>query len=430
MADRLGRYGILSVLLLSRSRALVSGRRFRVLVAVIASVYAFIALLAGSMLVLSFSPQHVTPYVAILPWGYGPLWWNYPGLLAVFPNFILALPFLPTIFMLLTSAGVGLGMSVAVVVGAGLLRQRRAAAGGPAAMSGVVGLTPAMIALVTLGACCSTTAAATAGIGIAAGATGTDGITLLYNTWYLGLFQLVVMYVALLAQEQLVRVYSSLFPRVRSELDPTYMPPPISRRFLAGAALRVVLLVSGLTWSLTMLGEWVTLGPVAATTGMWFAWLLQNLLIGLLAVLAALAPAGLLRAAKQDLFSQAGLGLRILLAVAGLSLAVGVPPPIATTGWHGLVNELLGSAGVSSAWGGVAPSLPVGLGLGLRWGFQYLFLGSFALAVAVRPEPAFRPLLWAVSRVSTPPRTPVSVPPGDVIPISEGRLPVSSGADR
>ncbi len=60
-----------------------------------------------------------------------------------------------------------------------------------------------MIALVTLGACCSTTAAATAGLGVIAQASGTSIDELLANNWYIGVFQILVLWIALIAQEQL-----------------------------------------------------------------------------------------------------------------------------------------------------------------------------------------------------------------------------------
>ena len=431
MAARPEGSGILSTLLLSRSRALVARPRFRLLAIVIGLVYALIAMLVGLMLTVVFGPDRVTPFVAILPWGYGQPWWNYPGLLVVSPGFILALPFLPTVFMVLTSAGVGLGMSVAVVLGASLLRQRRAEAGRPTAVSTVTGLTPAMIALVTLGACCSTTAAATAGIGIAAGATGTTLATLSQNSWYIGLFQVVIMYVALQAQEQLVRVAWRTHPDEQGASDPFYAPPPFGWRYLTGALLRIMLLASGLTWALTILGERLNLGSGGIPGGVWLGWLLQNLLLGMLALVSGLVPVGALRALKAAFVSRAGLGIRILLAVAGLSVAVGVPPPLAATGWHGLVNELLGSAGLSSAWGAVTPGLPWGLALALRWGFQYLLLGAFAIAVAVRPEAVFRPILWAVGRTTPTTDRANAVPvPDPTGAIPEGRLSAAARTDR
>jgi hypothetical protein len=395
MADRRASPGIWALLSLSHSRALVRRPRFLLLATVIAVVYALIAMVVGGMITIFSPPAHLTSYwVLFLS---GTPWWDYPGLLAVNPYFALSLPFLPTLFMVVTSAGVGLGMSVAVILSLSLLRHRRATAGRPAVVGTAVGLTPAMIALITLGACCSTTAAASAGIGITAQATGTSAGALLLNNWYLGVFQLVILYVALLAQEQLLRVYGSLVPVSTGFGRPSVTQPPLDRRFAAGATLRVLLLAAGVTWSLAMVAEWLTINPGTASLGAWTGWVLQHQLVGFAAILAALVPVLTYRGFVRLLSSWPGLVLRGLLVVAGLSLAVGVPPPVAATGWHGFANELLGTAGVSAAWGGVAPGLPLGLALAVRWAAQYLLLGAFAVALGMQPLVALRPILWTVA---------------------------------
>ena len=79
-------------------------------------------------------------------------------------------------------------------------------------------------------------------------------------------------------------------------------------------------------------------------------------------------------------------GARILLAIAGVTMVVGTPPPLAGWGLSGFVNELLGQAGVAASMGGVSPPFG-GLALGLRWVFQFLLLGLFATTVAVRAPP-------------------------------------------
>jgi hypothetical protein len=392
MADRRGPPGIWALLSLQHSRALVRRPRFFALAIVIALVYAIIAMLVGAMLTIFWPPAHLSSYWVILTTGTPS--WDYPALLAVNPYSVLALPFLPTVFMVLTSAGVGLGMTVAVVLSASLIRRRKTASARPAAVGTAAGLTPALIALVTLGACCSTTAAATAGIGLTAQATGTSTSALLANSWYLGVFQLVILYVALLAQEQLLTVYGSLVPSA-GVLSPA--APPLDRRFAVGALLRVALLAAGVTWSLAMVAEWLTLNPVAASPGLWISWILQHQLIAFAAIFAALVPTQTYRAFLRFASSRPGLGLRVLLVIAGISLAVGVPPPLAATGWHGLVNELLGSAGVSAAWGGISPGLPLGAALAVRWAAQYLLLGGFVIALGLRPLSALRPILWTVT---------------------------------
>src|SRR5208282_5512115 len=91
--------------------------------------------------------------------------WNYPGLLIIAPWGVVSLPFFATCAMIVVGIGVGFGMTVAFLLGIGLLRTRGTGRGGTSTAGTVAGLTPAMLSLVTLGACCSTTAAATAGVG-------------------------------------------------------------------------------------------------------------------------------------------------------------------------------------------------------------------------------------------------------------------------
>ncbi|MGC2289504.1 MAG: hypothetical protein WA688_06580 [Thermoplasmata archaeon] len=404
--------------------------RFFALALAIAIVYALIAMVVGGMLQVFSPPAHLSSFWVILTTG-SP-WWDYPGLLAVNPYFILTLPFLPTLFMLLTSAGVGLGMSVAVVLSASLIRRRKTSSARPAAVGTAAGLTPAMIALVTLGACCSTTAAATAGIGITAQATGTSTGALLLNNWYLGLFQLVILYIALLAQEQLLTVYGSAVTPGGVANSPMTAPPPLDRRFAAGAVLRVVLLAGGVTWSLAMVAEWLTANPASASAGTWTSWILQHQLIGLAAIFAALIPMATYRTFARIMNSVSGVGLRILLVIAGISLAVGVPPPLAATGWHGFLNEVLGAAGASASWGAVSPGMAVGVGLVVRWVVQYLLLGGFAMALGLRPLLALRPILWtgAGGRMAHVAPTLPKASVGISAPASESRLVLSPESDR
>lgn len=393
MVERRPGPGSWSLLTLAHSRSLLRPRRIAALAVLIAVVYAGIAMLVGGMLSIFYPPAHLSSFWVILLAGTPS--WDYPGLLAATPYFAVELPFLPTVFMILTSAGVGLGMSVAVVLGATFVRRRRAA-GQAAAVGTAAGLTPAMIALVTLGACCSTTAASVAGIGITAQATGTSTGALLANNWYLGLFQLVILYVALLAQEQLLTVYGALVSDRSGSSAVSIQAPAVTRRFIAGAALRVALLAAGVTWCLAMVADWLTVSPTTASAGTWAAWLLQYQLVGWVAVVAALVPLPTYRALARGLSEAPGLVFRALLVLAGASLAIGMPPPLALSGWHGLVNELLGLAGAPAAWGAVAPSLPLGTALVLRWGFQYVLLGTFAIVLGLRPRLALRPILWTV----------------------------------
>lgn len=395
MADRRGSPGIWALLSLGQSRALLLRPRYLLLALGISLVYALVAMLVGGMLEIFWPPAHLTSYWVILP--SGSPWWDYPGILAVNPLFVLSLPLLPTLFMVVTSAGVGLGMAVAVVLSLQLLRRRAASSLRPAGVGAAAGLTPAMIALVTLGACCSTTAAATAGIGLTAQATGTSASALLLNAWYLGVFQIAILYVALLAQEQLLTIYGSVVPLSARTTPVVEQGPPFDRRFVFGALLRLVLLAAGVTWALAMVADWLSVNPASAPPAVWTGWILQHLLVGFAAVGAALFPLSFLRKVDWLLGTGTGRVLRLLLAVAGISLAIGVPPPVAGWGWHGFLNELLANVGLPPAWGGVSPSPTAGVALGVRWATQYLLLGAFAILLGTRPEWALRPALWTVA---------------------------------
>jgi hypothetical protein len=386
---------IISIATLERTRALVRQPVTRLLAWTIGIVYAVVSMLTGGMLQILSPPVHMTPFWWILP--SGTPWWDYPGLLVATPVFVLELPFVPTIIMVLTSAGVGLGMAVSVLLAFRLLRRPRSSAGGPMAVSTAAGLTPAMIALVTLGACCSTTAAATAGIGITAQASGTSLNDLLLNTWFLGVFQLAILWIALLAQEQLVRVYGFLFGfGGGSPSTLTSPPPPVDRRFVLGAFLRIGLLAGGATWSLAMLAEWTTTPVLGAGPWEWAQWVLQHQAVAILAVLAALFPVGLYRHFAPGSSGTGARTLRGVAIVGGISLLGWFPAPIASAGFFGLGNELLGYLGLSAAWGAVPPGSIGPLAFGLRAGFQFLLIGGFALAFGLSPRASMAPIMRTV----------------------------------
>lgn len=396
MADSRANPGVWELISLHHSRILVRRPRYLLLALGIAVAYALVAMVVGGMLEIFWPPAHLSSYWVVLTSGTPT--WNYPGVLAVNPYFVLSLPFLPTVFMGLISAGVGLGMSVAVVLSANLLRRRAATSARPATVGTAAGLTPAMIALVTLGACCSTTAAATAGIGLTAQATGTTTDALLLNNWYLGLFQLVILYVALLAQEQLLTIYGGLLAPGTTSTGMTEPPPGVDRRFAAAALVRVVLIAAGVTWSLSMVAEWLSADPGTASASTWVGWVLQHQLVGVTALLAGLFPGRIHQAFVQHGASWPSRVLRAVLLVGGVSLAIGVPPPLLSVGWHGFVNELLGLLGVSASSGAVSPGLSWGLPLAVRWATQYVSLGSFAVALGLRPLAALRPLMGTATR--------------------------------
>ena len=388
MSESPPNHSVLDLLTLREVRGYIRRSHGIGLVVFIALAYALGSMVLGGMLVFA---RLSGGYSVLLLWG-SPLGlqsWNYPGLLIEAPWGFVELPFFATLSMILVSVGVGIGMAVAILLGVQLIRDRRATSGRPAAVGTIAGLTPAMIALVTLGACCSVTAAATAGVGLVAQSSGTSTSNLLLNNWYLGVFQIVVVYIALIAQELLLRVYGKTF----GANDPGFAPPSstvrrLDRRTLATAALRAALLAGGITWSLAVIADWTTTDPSSASAALWFGWLFEHWLVGGLAVVAALAPGVLLRGFRRLVPTASGVLVRATLFLGAWTLGVWVPPPLGGAGVEGFGNELLGALGVSPSFGGVGPVFPWGLALALRWAFQYLLLAGFAAAVAIAPEPA------------------------------------------
>ncbi|MCI4325032.1 MAG: hypothetical protein L3K00_04000 [Thermoplasmata archaeon] len=421
--------GALSLLFLERSRSLLRTRVGAMMVAFVALLYAFVSLLVGQMLVLR--PTAFTSVQTEVVTGSGAnAWWNYPALVVTGPGAVLVLPFLATVTMVVVSIGVGIGMSVGLVLAYRLLRRHGADHARPATLGSVSGLTPAVIALVTLGACCSTTAAATAGIGVVAQSSGTSIASVLANTWYLNVFQVAVLWVALVAQEQLLSVYGRLLGGETSAA-PAPASVPVDARFLLGAVLRVGLVVAGVTWSLAMVAEWTSAAPPAVTVPTVVQWLLQHLFVGLFAIAAGLFAVGTYRFVRESLPRARRLAVRGALLVGGLSLLTWVPAPLAGWGVFGLGNEILGAAGFPAAWGAVAlPSIGP-LPLALRWLFQFGLLGAFATVAALWPERAFLPLQW-----TTEPRIPTASPAdrnspsgmsGGDVAARAGLAPVESG---
>ena len=367
-----------------RSHAVMMAVTFAVL-------YALGAMTIGGMLILA---PLGGGYQFLLLWGnalgIGP--WNYPALIVTAPWGYLELPFFATVSMIVVSIGVALGMAVAVLLGISLVRSRRRAVGRAASVGSLAGLTPAMISLVTIGACCSTTAASVAGIGLVAGATGTTVGSLLFDNWYLGVFQVAIVWLALFAQEIVLRVYGGLLGSRGVTLSVLELPAPLDRRAVLGGALRALLLVGGVTWSLTTLAEWTRVSPTVASPAIWVHWILQQQLPGLFAIFVGLFPRGTYEFLVPRGRSGPATALRVGLVLAGISLAFGTPPPVAGWGIEGIGNELLAVLGFPWAWGAVAPVVAPGIDLYFRWGLQYVLLGGFAAVVGLAPRRAF--FLW------------------------------------
>ncbi len=402
-SDRTSRW--LTLLVLARTFSIVRRPVYRVVAASIAIAYAVLAMLIGGMLEIPIPPAHLTPFWTILT--QGSPWWNFPALVVETPGLILVLPFLSTIVMILVSTGVGIGMTAAVYLSVQLIRRRRAArSAGATAAGSVAGLSPAMIGLVTLGACCSTTAAATAGLAWTAVASGTTIDALLLNNWYAGVFQLGVLYIALIAQEELIGVYGALDPTAAAGLEQPNAP--FNRRTYASLALRVALLVGGVTWLLALPAEWTGAVPPSPTGPMLFQWVGQHIVPALFAIGAALFPVDfgeLLRHAGGSRRRWAG---RAALALLGGSLVIGLPGPLASQGAYGFLNELLGLLGAPASWGAVAPPF-VGGALAFRWALQFLLLGGWMIAVAAYPTRSIEWVAASSGRREAPSSRPASV---------------------
>jgi len=268
-----------------------------------------------------------------------------------------------------------------------LWRRRRVnGSSGTAVSTSLAGLTPAMVALLTLGACCSTTAAAAAGIETLAQASGYGPDQILVSSWYLNIFQLAVLGIALLAQEELLSVAPGL---LGSDEEGSRTLSGLAARKIpwSSALVRVVLVGGGLIWGLSFLlqaslssGSWANPAP-------WFAASLQRGFLGAVAVMGGLFPAPFARFVLSEGASRRTSALRLLLIAVGVSVAVGVPPPLATVGISGAGNQILGSWGLPPDLGGVV--LP--LAGGLDWPFVALsiLLGLFAIAAGLRPRGLF-----------------------------------------
>jgi hypothetical protein len=346
-------------------------------------LYVLGSLFLGGMIVLG---DVKGGYTLLTLWSGSAGAWNYPGLLLIAPWGVVSLPFFATVAMVGVGVGVGYGMTVAFLLAVRLVRDRGRAASGSTVPGAFAGLTPALISLVTLGACCSTTAAATAGVGLVAQASGTTASNLLLNNWYLGVFQIVMVWVALLAQEMLLVVYAGLFGRPEDgrSFGTATSTRRVDTRFVLVGVLRAVLLGAGVVWALAVLAEWTTINPASAGAGYWFQWVVQHWVVAGFAVAVALFPAGTL-SAMHRLRRGAGWVIPTLVGLGGITLLLGVPPPLPAWGIDGLLNQVLGSAGAPVAWGASAPGAVGGWALLIRWGFEYVLLGGFATVSTLLP---------------------------------------------
>ncbi|HEV2519950.1 MAG TPA: hypothetical protein VGX00_04935 [Thermoplasmata archaeon] len=387
-ADRYG--GVFRTLSLRSVRSQVRGWPARSLALGVGIVVGFASLLAGGMLVLLPTQGAYTPLDVV--YGGGPSsWWFFPEVIIVQPWGYLQLPWLPALAMLLVAVGAGLGSAASVGVLARWLRQPRTVGTARSAAGVAAGAGPGLASLATLGACCCTSCTSAAGLAIVAAASGTSVGTLFRVDWFLPVFQVGVVYLSLLAQERALQRPDSggALPSAR---DP---------RFIAGALLRIGLLVAGTTWSLAMFVEWGSIDPAKAPAGLWYHWIFEHQLLAMTAIVAALFP--------REFSGWFELGAprftlpvaRVALLGAAVSWGTWVPPALTSIGLGGLVNELLGYLGQPGSWGAIAPDAPVGPGLVFHWAFQHLLLAGFAAALALAPHRALAPIRATLSTEST-----------------------------
>jgi hypothetical protein len=378
--------GYSGTLTLREMRRFIRSSNARMAVVFFGLLYTVGSLLGGGMLILAHIPGGYSTEI-LLGGGPGTGPWNYPGLLVIAPWGVLSLPFFATLAMVVVAVGVGLGMTVAFLLAVRLVRRRSEFGRASGALGAFGGLTPAMISLVTLGACCSTTAAATAGVGLVAASSGTTVTNLLVNNWFLGVFQIAIVWVALLGQELLLRVYRGVLGTDGSPAA-NFPRETLSSRAVLWAVLRGALLVGGLLWILSVGAEWTTLSPASAGAGYWFQWIGEHGLVGGVAVVVAFFPrefARWLLTAPPALRAS----FRLVLGAIAVVLLAWLPPPLPAWGLDSLTNQVIaaatggGASVMAGAWGSVA--------FVARLGIEYALLAGYSLALALAPTRALGP---------------------------------------
>ncbi len=329
-------------------------------------------------------PGFSGPSLATVQWTGDP-WYDFPELFVFSSGVALDLLFLPTITMVLVSAAVGIATVSALFTAFPRLRGRPEGDTRELATTSAAGASAAVTGLATM-ACCCTTCASAAGVAVVAATSGTNVLFLLGQTWYLDLFQLVVVGLALSIQERALRMPVTECPR----------PPRVDRAFAGGVVLRVGLLVAGITWSLAMFVEWAEVPLSTAGAALWYHWIVEHQLLSLAAVAAGMFPKETAAWIRGSYARTRGWILRGLLLLGGVTWGIGVPPPLSGWGLGGLVNELAGMVGAAPTWGAVVPDVGLGPALLFHWGFQHLLLGVFSIALALVPARALAPLIRTV----------------------------------
>lgn len=353
------------------------------------ALYAFGSMILGGMLIFARTGQSG---VSVLILTAGHPWWDYPGMLVTFPGGNLELPFFPTVAMVAVSIGVAIGMSVAAVIGGRLIAIRRASAGRPLAAGAIAGFTPAMLALVTMGACCTVTTASAAGLGLVAQTSGTTVDSLLTNNWYLGVFQMLVVFVALLAQEGILIVYGPYLGMQTGSIArsnrPTAELSPLSGRDVELGALRALLVGAAALWSLWGFAFTFTPDGALTSASSWFGFWVGHQAVAGLVVAVALFPQPFQRLFAAPGARRSKWATRGLAAFLGALTVTWLPPAVTSGQTRGLLNMVLGLAGAPAAWGATAPAVTGVTAIALELTLGYALLGGFLIAMAVAPARA------------------------------------------
>ncbi|MEM0286583.1 MAG: hypothetical protein QXG05_00210 [Nitrososphaerota archaeon] len=358
------------LIFLRSTRSLLTTKLGKLFWVSISLIFAVVSMAIGGM--LAFVPAETTKFY-IVSSGYPP--WDYPMLWLDFSKLVLVFPLLPTILMVLISTGVGFGSAVAVV----LALNSRSKSTAPVS---AVGAVPMVTGLATLGACCCTTCLSTAGVAVVAAVSGVSTWDVLLNDWYLGVFQLAIVFLSLLVLERELKTSEGVCYINASK-----------GRLIASTLLRISLLIAGITWSLAMFVEWGEISPISASPAIWYHWLFEHQLLSLFAIISAFFPYGVYARIKAN--TLAIRTLRVSLLVAGVTWGFWVPPSLTAIGLGGFLNELFGFLGLPSSFGAIQPDSSLGAPLIFHWLFQHILLSSFALIAALSPRRAFMALLWS-----------------------------------
>jgi hypothetical protein len=360
------------VLFLRNSRSIVSSLQGKLLWLSFSVLFGLVSMILGGMLAIVPSSV-VRIYVAYS----GIPRWDYPMLWIDFHRLVIVFPFLPTILMIPISAGVGLGSAVALMLAIGSRSKYKAS---------TIGTVPLITGLATVGACCCTSCLSTAGIVVIAAVSSVSTWEILMNDWYLGLFQLSIVFLSLFVLERELE-------RNKEICNVTYS----KEKMVFSVILKISLLIAGITWSLAMLVEWGEISPLSASLPTWYHWIFEHQLLSSFAILSAFFSSRMYSIIRNKSFGS--ILLRVGLVLSALTWGFWVPEQLTNIGLGGFLNELFGYINLPLPFGAVPPDSSLGIPLLFHWIFQHELLSLFALLSSFIPRKVFAPLLWSSETV-------------------------------